>query len=82
MHQHLSELVLIDMALEWSQIDILSPTLLYVENLFLVRNNCSHICTKFSIDKDTYKNLRFLNLEQNGIASWDELVGLRVLNDL
>mmetsp|Transcript_13288 Transcript_13288/g.22553 ORF Transcript_13288/g.22553 Transcript_13288/m.22553 type:complete len:84 (+) Transcript_13288:700-951(+) len=28
---HLSELVLIDMSLDWEQIDILSPTMLYVE---------------------------------------------------
>lgn len=39
-HTHLHELVLIDMALEWSQLDILAPTLIYVENLYLVRNNC------------------------------------------
>ena len=28
---HLYELVLIDMSLDWSQIDILAPTLVYVE---------------------------------------------------
>jgi hypothetical protein len=76
---HLHELVLIDMSLEWSQIDILSPTLIYVENLYLVRNNCRKICSEFTISKDLFKNLRYLNLEQNGIESWDELVGFRVL---
>lgn len=30
-HQHLAELVLIDMALDWEQIDILAPVLCYVE---------------------------------------------------
>ena len=42
---HLSELVLIDMSLDWSQIDILAPCFTFVENLFLVRNNCSQICS-------------------------------------
>ena len=45
MSTHLHELVLIDMGLDWEQIDILSPTLLYVESLFLVRNNCRKICS-------------------------------------
>lgn len=76
---HLHELVLIDMSLEWSQIDILSPALIYVENLYLVRNNCKKISSEFTINKDLFKNLRYLNLEQNGIESWDELAGFRVL---
>ena len=44
---HLNELVMIDMAMTWDQIDILAPTLIYVEKLYLVRNKCKHICTKF-----------------------------------
>jgi hypothetical protein len=44
-----------------------------VEKLFLVRNNCSKICSEYQINKDHFKHLRYLNLEQNGIASWDEL---------
>jgi len=80
-HTHLHELVLIDMSLDWSQLDILAPTLLYVEKLFLVRNNCSKICSQYEIDKQYWKNLRYLNLEQNGIESWDEIAGFRKLND-
>jgi len=34
----LNEIVLIDMSLDWSQIDILAPLFIYVENLHLVRN--------------------------------------------
>jgi len=34
----LKELVLIDMALDWGQIDILAPTFVYIEELHLVRN--------------------------------------------
>ena len=79
---HLKELILIDMGLTWDQIDILMPTLVYIEQLHLVRNNCKHICSQFTIKKDYFKNLKFINLEQNGIESWDEVTGFRVLQNL
>jgi len=60
---HLKELILIDMSLDWGQIDILAPTLVYVEQLHLVRCNCTHISSKYPISKDHFKNLKFLNLE-------------------
>jgi hypothetical protein len=41
----LHELVLIDMALDWEQIDILAPTFVYIEELHLVRSHCSLICS-------------------------------------
>lgn len=59
----------------------MAPALLYVENLYLVRNNCKKICSEYTIDKDTWKNLRYLNLEGNGIESWDELAGFRNLKE-
>jgi len=40
-HTSVFELVLIDMGLDWSQIDILAPTFCYIEHLHLVRNQCS-----------------------------------------
>ena len=81
-HTHLSELVLIDMSLDWATIDILAPALLYVEKLYLVRNNCRKICSEFKINKLHWKHLRYLNLEGNNIESWDEIEGFRVLNEL
>ena len=42
-HPHLYEVVFIDMGLDWSQIDILAPALIYVEHMHLVRNYCSKI---------------------------------------
>jgi len=51
MSTHLHELVLIDMSLTWDQVDILAPTLTYVESLYLVRNNCKRICSEHKIDK-------------------------------
>jgi hypothetical protein len=53
--------------------------LVYIEQLHLVRCNCTHVSSKYKISKDYFKNLKFLNLEQNGIESWDELVGFRNL---
>jgi len=44
---HLHELVLIDMALDWSQIDALAPTMIYIEQLHLVRNQCNKICSEY-----------------------------------
>ncbi len=76
---YLKELILIDMSLDWGQIDILAPTLVYVEQLHLVRCNCKHVSSKYQISKDHFKNLKFINLEQNGIESWDEIVGFRNL---
>jgi hypothetical protein len=35
-----------------------------------------------TINKSTWKNLRYLNLEENGIETWDELKNFRELNDL
>lgn len=37
-HPFLHELVLIDMALDWSQIEAIAPTMIYIEELHLVRS--------------------------------------------
>ena len=66
-HPHLSELVLIDMALDWEQIDILLPVFCYVEQLHLVKNNCSTILTKYKLPREEFKLMKFINLEANGI---------------
>ena len=66
----LKELILIDMGLDWSCIDILSPTFVYVEELFLVKNRCSKISSEYTIKSENFRNLRMLNLEDNGIESW------------
>lgn len=50
--------------------------------MHLVRNNCSQICSRFTIPKDHFKLLKFINLEENGIESWDEVVEFRHLPNL
>jgi len=58
---------------------VLAPVLVYVEQLHLVRCNCRHISSKYAISKEHFKHLKFLNVEENGIESWDEIVGFRTL---
>lgn len=60
---YLKELILIDTSLDWGQIDILAPTLVYVEQLHLVRCNCKQVSSKYQISKEYFKNLKFINLE-------------------
>jgi len=41
------------------------------------------ICSKYTIPaKDHFKNLKFINLEENGIESWDEVIEFRKLDFL
>ena len=81
-HTHLFELVFIDMALDWEQIDTLAPVLCYCEHLHLVNNNCSKICSLYKIPKTHFKLLKFINLENNNIDSWDEIIEFRHLERL
>ena len=81
-HTSLSELVFIDMGLDWEQVQTLAPAIRYVEQLHLVRNNCSKICSQFQIPREEFKLLKFVNLEGNGIESWDEVIEFRHLENL
>lgn len=76
---HLKVLVLIGMHLDWSQIDIISPTLTYVEELHLCRNNCKIISSAYDISKDVWRHLKYINLEENNIDDWEEIQGFRKL---
>lgn len=81
-HPHLAELVLIDMALDWQQIDVLAQVFVYVEQLHLVRNNCSVIFSQFQLPREHFKNMKFINLEANAITSWGEVCDFRHLPNL
>ena len=76
---YLKVLVLIGMKLDWSQIDIISPALPYVEELHLCRNNCSVISSQYEISKTVWPHLRYINLEENNISDWEEIQGFRKL---
>lgn len=47
-----------------------------------MKNNCSKICSLYKIPKEHFKLLKFINLEDNGIESWDEVVEFRTLPNL
>lgn len=81
-HTSIFELVLIDMGLDWGQIDILAPCFPYVEHLHLVRNQCSQIFSKYQLPKEHFKLLKFVNLEENGIVDWAEVDEFRKLPNL
>lgn len=81
-HTSIFELVLIDMGLDWEVIDALAPVLVYIEHLHLCQNYCSKIFTEFQLPKEHFKLLKFVNLEDNGIASWDEVDEFRKLKNL
>ena len=82
MNPYLKILVLIGMNLDWSQIEIVSPALIYVEELHLWRNNCSIISSEFDIPKDSWPHLKYINLEENNICDWEEIQGFRKLEKL
>jgi Leucine-rich repeat (LRR) protein len=70
------------MGLDWSQIDILAPALCYIEHLHLCHNQCSRIFSEYQLPKEHFKLLKFVNLEGNGILSWDEVEEFRKLKNL
>lgn len=76
---YLKVLVLIGMHLDWSQIEAISPTLTYIEELHLCKNKCSKISSEYEISKDTWKHLKYINLEENNISDWEEIQGFRKL---
>jgi hypothetical protein len=79
---YLKVLVLIGMELDWSQIDIVSPALTYVEELILCRNKCNKISSEYEISKDVWRHLKFINLEENNIDDWEEIQGFRKLEKI
>ena len=70
------------MALDWPQILALAPVFPYVEQLHLVRNNCNKICSMYTIPREHFRLLKFINLEGNNIESWDEVIEFRHLENL
>ena len=81
-HTFLTEVIFIEMSLDWEQVLALAPALIYVEQLHLVRNNCNKICSLYEVPRVHFKLLKFINLEGNGIDSWDEVIEFRHLPNL
>ncbi|KAA3487081.1 tubulin-folding cofactor E isoform X2 [Gossypium australe] len=75
-------LVLNSTGINWSQVEILEHSLLVIEELHLMGNNISSIKPTSSSTVQGFDSLRLLNLEDNCLAEWDEIMKLSQLKSL
>ncbi|KAL9173558.1 hypothetical protein ABFS82_03G122700 [Erythranthe guttata] len=75
-------LVLNQTGVVWKQVEVLKDSLPYVEELHLMGNNLREITPVSSTVVQGFNFLRLLNLENNCISAWDEIVKLSQLRSL
>ncbi|KAM3729408.1 hypothetical protein ACB098_12G009100 [Castanea mollissima] len=75
-------LVLNDTGIKWTQIEKLKHSLPAIEELHLMGNNISTIEPTSSSVVQGFDSLRLLNLEDNCIAEWDEILKLSQIRGL
>ncbi|GAA0149380.1 chaperone [Lithospermum erythrorhizon] len=75
-------LVLNHTCITWKQVEVLKDYLPDIEELHLMGNNLTEITPTSSSTVQGFDSLRFLNLEDNNISSWDEIVKLSQLKCL
>ncbi|PPR94868.1 hypothetical protein GOBAR_AA25802 [Gossypium barbadense] len=75
-------LVLNSTGINWSQVEILEHSLPVIEELHLMGNNISSIKPTSSSTVQGFDSLRLLNLEDNCLAEWDEILKLSQLKSL
>lgn len=75
-------LVLNHTSITWKQVDKLKDYLPHIEELHLMGNNLTEITPTSSANVQGFDSLRLLNLEDNNISSWDEIVKLSQLRCL
>ncbi|KAL3638634.1 hypothetical protein CASFOL_016541 [Castilleja foliolosa] len=66
----------------WKQVEVLKDSLPHVEELHLMGNQLSEITPVSSTVVQGFNSLRFLNLENNCISAWDEIIKLSQLCSL
>eukprot|EP00357_Protocruzia_adherens_P002993 CAMPEP_0114996870 /NCGR_PEP_ID=MMETSP0216-20121206/14572_1 /TAXON_ID=223996 /ORGANISM="Protocruzia adherens, Strain Boccale" /LENGTH=547 /DNA_ID=CAMNT_0002361165 /DNA_START=60 /DNA_END=1700 /DNA_ORIENTATION=- len=79
--QNLRTLVLIGMKIDWTQVEFIAPFLGNLTELLLCKNLCSKLTDLKSVqshgaDSPIFGSLKTLNLEENNIESWDEVLKL------
>ncbi|KAF8115412.1 hypothetical protein N665_0027s0028 [Sinapis alba] len=72
-------LVLNNTGLSWTQVEDLRPSLPALEELHLMGNMISSITSTSSSEDQTFDSLRLLNLEDNCISEWSEVLKLSQL---
>lgn len=75
-------LVLNNIGINWTQIEILKHSLPAIEELHLMGNNISTIQPTSSSVVQGFDSLRLLNLEDNCIAEWNEILKLSQIRGL
>ncbi|GFQ00641.1 tubulin-folding cofactor e [Phtheirospermum japonicum] len=76
-------LVLNHTGIIWKQVEVLKDSLPHVEELHLMGNKLSEITPAVSSTVvQGFNSLRFLNLENNCISAWDEIIKLSQLRSL
>ncbi|XP_021903365.1 tubulin-folding cofactor E [Carica papaya] len=75
-------LVLNYTGINWTQIEILEPSLPVIEELHLMGNSISTMKPASSSAIQGFNSLRLLNLEDNCIAEWSEVLKLSQLRSL
>ncbi|RRT82370.1 hypothetical protein BHE74_00024092 [Ensete ventricosum] len=75
-------LVLNNCGITWNQVEKLKESLPAIEELHLMANNLSMIGPASSSYAQGFDSLRILNLEENCIESWDEILKLSYLRSL
>lgn len=75
-------LVLNNTGINWTQIEVLKELLPVIEELHLMGNGINAIKTASSSIVHGFDSLRLLNLEENCIAEWNEIVKLSQLRSL
>ncbi|KAJ4843912.1 hypothetical protein Tsubulata_034439 [Turnera subulata] len=75
-------LVLNNTGLTWTQVEMLKPLLPVIEELHLMGNGINAIKPSSSSIVQGFNSLRLLNLEDNCIADWNEILKLSLLRSL
>lgn len=75
-------LVLNNTGINWTQVEILKHSLPAIEELHLMGNKLREIAPTSSVTVQGFDSLRLLNLEDNCIAEWDEILRLSQLMSL
>ncbi|KAL0539154.1 hypothetical protein IC582_023334 [Cucumis melo] len=80
--KHIRILVLNNTGITWMQVEILKHSLPAIEELHLMGNNISEVKPESSSMVEGFNLLRLLNLENNCIAEWNEILKLGQLRSL
>ncbi|KAF4368022.1 hypothetical protein F8388_002633 [Cannabis sativa] len=75
-------LVLNHTGVNWTKVEILKTSLPAIEELHLMGNSISTIDPPASFTVQGFDSLRLLNLEDNSIADWKEIIKLSLLRSL